>query len=137
MEKMFEKSGEISVWSSDEVKIPLVLKKIEEKTDGNAEKRRFIPIAAMNLFALNFSIVHEKTAVSKIEVKIVKIKLRQNDFVIEKKRKNKKAAKLTIPSKKRAKVPVNSENSAPSEHKTSGQQNEIIFNINTPYKTLR
>ena len=130
MEKMFEKSGEISVWNSDEVKIPLVLKKIEEKTDGNAEKRRFIPIAAMNLFALNFSIVHEKTAVSKIEVKIVKIKLRQNDFVIEKKRKNKKAAKLTIPSKKRAKVPVNSENSAPSEHKTSGQQNEIIFNIN-------
>ena len=129
IDTMFEESGDISVWRSDEFKIPLVLKITEEKVDGNAEKSKFIPIAAMNLFALKVSITQEIIIVSIIEVKIVIIKLNKKDFVSVKNRKKRNAERLTIPSKKRAKVPVNSEKSAPSEHKMSGQQKEIMFSI--------
>ena len=109
IDTMFEESGDISVWRSDEFKIPLVLKITEEKVDGNAEKSKFIPIDAMNLFALKVSIIQEIIIVSVIEVKIVIIKLNKKDFVSVKNRKKRNAERLTIPSKKRAKVPVNSE----------------------------
>lgn len=106
---MFDCKGVIVCDKMEELKIPLVLKIIDENVDGNAENKRFNPIEAINLFALNFAIKKEKNPVMIIERIMVKIKLNIIEDVNSKNAKNKKAEKLTIPSRKSARLPVNSE----------------------------
>ena len=103
---MFDCKGVIVCDKMEELKIPLVLKIIDENVDEN---KRFNPIEAINLFALNFAIKKEKNPVMIIERIMVKIKLNVIEDVNSKNAKNKKAEKLTIPSRKSARLPVNSE----------------------------
>ena len=109
IDKTLQNEGVIFCDKIVELRIPLVLKKIEEKVDGRAENKRFNPIEAINLFALNFAIKKEKNPVMIIERIMVKIKLNVIEDVNSKNAKNKKAEKLTIPSRKSARLPVNSE----------------------------
>ena len=109
IDKTLQNEGVIFCDKIVELIIPLVLKKIEEKVDGRAENNKFNPIDAINLFELNFDIKKEKNPVIMIEDKSVKIILKKIEEVSLKNKKNINAEKLTIPSRKSARLPVNSE----------------------------
>ena len=69
IDKTLQNEGVIFCDKIVELRIPLVLKKIEEKVDGRAENNKFNPIDAINLFELNFDIKKEKNPVIMIEDK--------------------------------------------------------------------
>lgn len=112
-----------------EVKTPLVLKNKDENKETEAEKIRFIPKEAINLFAFVFSINKEKIPVIKIVVIIVSKIPVDKDPVETVKPKPKKAEKPISPSKKRAKLPVYSLKRAPIEARINGHEKDIISKI--------
>lgn len=105
-----------------EVRTPLVSKNKFEKSEVDAEKIRFIPIAAMNVFAL---LLERIVAIKKI-IAMDRIHERETPSNTEPvksvNKKHVKAENEINPSKNKARLPVYSVKRAPQEASKRGQE---------------